>query len=77
MAPANLSTLIRKRLDTFARRLASPFTDSRRQRFARLREALRKHPWRLPKAVTYLFDWIAQMIRELLHPRPKIQLAPE
>ncbi len=35
MAPANLSTLIRKRLYPFARRLASPFTDSRRQRFVR------------------------------------------
>jgi hypothetical protein len=35
MAPANLSTLIRKRLYTFARRLASPFPDSRRQRFVR------------------------------------------
>jgi hypothetical protein len=35
MASANLSTLIRKRLSTFARRLASPFSDSRRQRFAR------------------------------------------
>jgi hypothetical protein len=44
-------------------------------RFGRLREALLHHPWRLPKEVTYLFDWIAQMIRELLHPRPKIQLS--
>jgi len=41
----------------------------------RLREALWKHPWRLPKRVTYLFDWIAQMLHELLHPRPKIPLA--
>jgi len=41
----------------------------------RLREALRNHPWRLPKDVTYLFDWIAQMLHELLHPRPKIPLA--
>ena len=44
--------------------------------FARLRDALMNHPWRLPKEVTVLFDWIAQMIHQLLHPRPKIQLAP-
>jgi hypothetical protein len=44
--------------------------------FARLREALLNHRWRLPKEVTYLFDWIAQMIHQLLYPRPKIQLAP-
>jgi len=42
--------------------------------FARLRQALMNHPWRLPKEVTYLFDWIVQMIHELLHPRPKIRL---
>jgi hypothetical protein len=42
----------------------------------RLREALLGHPWRLPKEVTYLFDWIARMIRELLHPRPKIEMPP-
>ena len=54
--------------------LAQPVGEGR---FTRLREALLNHPWRLPKEVTYLFDWIAQMIRELLHPRPKIQLAPE
>src|SRR5262245_66624114 len=35
MAAATLSTLIRQRLDTFPRRRASPFTDSRRQRFVR------------------------------------------
>jgi len=46
------------------------------ERFARLRQALLDHPWRLPKEVTYLFDWIAQMVHQLLHPRPKIQLAP-
>jgi len=45
-------------------------------RFTRLREALLNHPWRLPKEITYLFNWIAQMIHELLHPRPKLQLAP-
>jgi hypothetical protein len=33
MARSSLSTRIRKRLYTFARRLASPFTDSRRRRF--------------------------------------------
>ena len=46
------------------------------ERYARLRQALLGHPWRLPKAVTYLFDWIARMLRELLHPRPKIELPP-
>jgi hypothetical protein len=28
-------------------------------RYQRLREALFDHPWRLPKEVKYLFDWIA------------------
>jgi hypothetical protein len=32
---------------------------------------LMSHPWRLKKAVTYLFDWIASMLRQLLHPHPK------
>ena len=40
--------------------------------FERLREALMKHPWRLKKEVTYLFDWIASLLRELLHPHPKL-----
>lgn len=40
--------------------------------FERLRDALMNHPWRLVKDVTYLFDWIATMLRELLHPRPKV-----
>jgi Transposase DDE domain len=42
--------------------------------FERLRSALMNHPWRLRKAVTYLFDWIATMLRELLHPHPKLIL---
>jgi hypothetical protein len=46
------------------------------ERYERLRRALLEHPWRLRKAVTYLFDWIATMLRELLHPHPKINLAP-
>src|SRR5262249_37641333 len=33
MAPRNFSTCVRQRLYTFARRLATPFTDSRRRRF--------------------------------------------
>jgi hypothetical protein len=37
-------------------------------------EALRDHPWRLPKEVTYLFDWIAEQVHFLLHPRPRIEL---
>jgi hypothetical protein len=40
--------------------------------FARLRQPLIDHPWRLPKEVTYLFDWIAAMLRALLHPHPKL-----
>ena len=28
--------------------------------------------WRLRKAVTYLFGWIAAMLRELLHPHPRL-----
>jgi hypothetical protein len=46
------------------------------ERFKRLREALMRHRWRLPKGVSYLFDWIAQMLHQLLHPRPKILLPP-
>jgi hypothetical protein len=42
------------------------------ERLGRLRDALLHHPWRLPKKVTYLFDWIASMLRELLHPHPKL-----
>ena len=41
-------------------------------RFAVLRHALVDHSWRLKKKVTYLFDWIATMLRELLHPHPQI-----
>jgi hypothetical protein len=44
-------------------------------RFERLREALLNHPWRLPKEVTYLFDWIATQIAYLLHPKPIFDLA--
>jgi hypothetical protein len=40
-------------------------------RYERLRDALLDHPWRLPKEVTYLFDWIALQIARLLHPKPK------
>lgn len=38
--------------------------------FAEWRAALLRHPWRLRKAVTYLFDWVATMLRLLLHPTP-------
>lgn len=40
--------------------------------FERLRRAVMDHPWRLRKDVTYLFDWIATLLRELLHPHPKL-----
>jgi hypothetical protein len=42
--------------------------------FEHLRTAVMTHPWRLTKEVTYLFDWIATMLRELLHPHPKLRL---
>ena len=41
--------------------------------FEWLRNALMKHPWRLQKPVTYLFDWIATMLRLLLHPHPTLR----
>jgi hypothetical protein len=43
-------------------------------RYRRLREALLNHPWRLPKEVKYLFDWIALQIGHLLHPKPTFNL---
>lgn len=42
--------------------------------FERLRAARMDHLWRLRKEVTYLFDGIATMLRELLHPRPKVPI---
>jgi len=41
-------------------------------RYESLREAFLRHPWRLPKEVTYLFDWLAAQINRFLHPKPKI-----
>jgi hypothetical protein len=43
--------------------------------YAPLRSAFLNHPWRLPKEVTYLFDWLATQISRFLHPRPKISPA--
>ncbi len=37
-----------------------------------LRDAFINHPWRLPKKVIYLFDWLATQISRFLHPKPKI-----
>jgi len=42
--------------------------------YERLCDAFMDHPWRLPKAVTYLFDWLATQIARFLHPKPKISL---
>jgi len=42
--------------------------------YQRLRNLLLNHPWRLPKEVTYLFDWIAAQLKVLLHPRPTLQV---
>jgi hypothetical protein len=44
------------------------------ERYEKLQKALINHPWRLPKEVKYLFDWIAWQIRLLLHPKPIIHL---
>lgn len=44
------------------------------ERYEKLQKALIDHPWRLPKEVKYLFDWIASQIRLLLHPKPIIHL---
>ena len=41
-------------------------------RYEHLREAFVRHPWRIPKKVIYLFDWLAAQISRFLHPRPKI-----
>lgn len=40
------------------------------KRYARLRQALINHPWRLSKEVKYQFDWIALQLQQLLHPKP-------
>lgn len=42
------------------------------ERFDRLRQSLMTHPWRLKKPVTYLFDWFASLLRDLLHPHPRL-----
>jgi hypothetical protein len=41
--------------------------------FRQEREVLMNHPWRLKKPVMYLFNWIAKMLREVLHPPARIQ----
>ena len=43
-------------------------------RYDRLRMALLDHPWRLPKEVKYLFDWLALQISRLLHPKPILEV---
>jgi hypothetical protein len=43
-------------------------------RYQILRHAFLRDLWRLPKEVTYLFDWLARQISRFLHPRPKIVL---
>jgi hypothetical protein len=42
------------------------------ERFERFRVVLFNHPWRLKKEITYLFNWIATLLRELLHPHPNL-----
>jgi hypothetical protein len=44
------------------------------ERYQHLRETLMNHRWRLPKQVTYLFDWLATQIHWMLHPKPKFTL---
>lgn len=45
------------------------------ERYDKLRDAFVHHPWRLPKKVTYVFDWLATQIARFLHPKPKISVA--
>lgn len=44
--------------------------------YATLRQTLVNHPWRLPKEVIYVFNWIATQIHQILHPRPLFKLQP-
>jgi len=45
--------------------------------YDRLLTALLTHPWRLPKEVMYLFDWIARMLHYILHPKPRIEMTTQ
>lgn len=45
--------------------------------FRRLCDALLNHTWRIPKEVTYRFDWLATQTHYLLHPKPQISLPAE
>jgi hypothetical protein len=45
--------------------------------YDRLLEALLSHPWRLPKEIIYLFDWIARMLHYILHPKPRMEMTIE
>ena len=42
------------------------------EKFRRLRDALMSHPWRLRKRVVYLFNWLANLLRRILHPPPSL-----
>lgn len=43
------------------------------ERFAGLRRALLDHPWRVAGTIVYEFNWIGRMLRELLHPQPRLK----
>jgi hypothetical protein len=43
-----------------------------RASFDRLSAVLMNHPWPVRKPVTYRFNWIATLLRELLYPHPKL-----
>jgi hypothetical protein len=73
MAARTFSVDGRQRLSIFARNLATGGV----QGDGRLLAALWRHPWRLPKEVVYLFDWIARMLHYLLHPKPRIQMTTQ
>lgn len=45
------------------------------EEFGEFRRKLMNHPWRLRKAVTYLFNWIATMLQRILHPPAKWEKA--
>jgi hypothetical protein len=106
MATRTFSVAVRQRLHTFARNLATPFSDSRRQRFLmdmipglvianhvhlaaiaravsngrgdvpavekRLSRHLGSEHWDLSP----LADKIARLLHHLLHPKPRIEMAP-
>jgi len=71
MAPRTFSTRVRQRLYTFARRLATPFTDSRRRRFLADGRRLRRRwaRWGGRPAFPLRIDDLLRRLRILRHHR--------